>query len=155
PPGRVPYPEKEIRLRRPLSTSRPYLMVKNWVWKHPAARKNFGLVPTQMLHRRKTGSVESYLLRRAFFCCSPMTARTWTVSPHLLRKFSLPGRHKSTSDAARDTASALLPGRHWLPAKLWAEAGGYARRPIAAQSRILAAAPAAASVDRVGQRLCV
>jgi len=68
--------------------------------------------------------------------------------PIFLKKFSLPGRHKSTSDAARDTASASLPGRHWLPAKLWAEAGGYAPRPIAAQSRILATVPAAASDHR-------
>lgn len=31
--------------------------------------------------------------------------------PIFLKKFSSPGRHKSTSDAARDTASALLPDR--------------------------------------------
>src|SRR5258708_17008675 len=122
-------------------------MVKNWVWKHPAARKDFGLVPAQMPHRRKTGSLESYLLRCAFLLLTDDGADMDGL-PIFLKKISLPGRHKSTSDAARDTASALLPGRHWLPAKLWADAGGYARRPIAAQSRILATLPAAASDHR-------
>jgi len=60
------------------------------------------------------------------------------------------GAPQVNGNAARDTESALLPGRHWLPVKLWAEAGGYARRPIAAQSRILATVPAAAS----GQPRC-
>jgi hypothetical protein len=88
-------------------------MVKNWVWKHPAARKNFGLVPAQMPHRRKTGSLESYLLRCAFFCCLPMTARTWTVSPFSGKNFRC--RSATSQRAMPGAIIALGAGTGYRP----------------------------------------
>jgi len=86
-------------------------MVKNWVWKHSAERKDLGLVPAQMQHTRN-----KIVLAAMRFLLLLTDGRADMVgrSPHFVGNIFVAGELQVNERCRARYCISVACGRHWL-----------------------------------------